>query len=300
MNPARAAPQRIQKFLSDAGVASRRAAEELVLARRVLINDQPVTTLPTFVRPGTDRVIVDGVPVRAQRLEYFIVHKPAGVVCTQRDPAGRTRSVDLLPPKLPRLFPVGRLEADTEGLLILTNDGELANRIAHPRYGVEQVYCAELRGRMSDDLPAQLLRGVYVAEGHMRPRRVDVIQRGPNRSVIEIELQGGRRLEIRRAIAMCGHKVRRLTRVRIGPIELRGLPAGAARRLTPAELRALKSGAPATPPSRRFRPQPAPSADAARPPRAPRDSRAPRATRDSHAPRAPRAQRRTRRKTVRP
>lgn len=271
MNPATVAPQRIQKFLSDAGVASRRAAEELVLAGRVLINDEPVTALPAFVRPGADRVIVDGVPVRAQRLEYFMVHKPAGVVCTQRDPAGRTRAVDLLPPNLPRLFPVGRLEADSEGLLIMTNDGELANRIAHPRYGVEQVYRVELRGRMSDELPGQLLRGVYLADGRMRAARVDLVRRGPNSSVIEIMLQEGRRLDIRRVIAICGQKVRRLTRVRIGPLELRGLPAGAVRRLTPAELRALQTGAESPTPARANRPR-RPSS-ASRAPDAPRQRR---------------------------
>jgi 23S rRNA pseudouridine2605 synthase len=237
---------RLQRLLSDAGVASRRRAEELILEGRVLVNDQIVDTLPAFVDPQRDRVIVDGALVRPQRPDYFIVHKPKGVICTHRDPAGRLRAVDLLPDLPARLFPVGRLDTETSGLLLMTNDGELAQRLAHPRFGIAKVYRAEVRGRVPDDLPAQLRRGVYLAEGRASADEVQIIHAGAEHSVLEITLRESRNREVRRILARLGYPVRKLKRVRLGPLSLRGLPEGAARRLAPDELAALRIASDAT------------------------------------------------------
>jgi len=243
---------RLQKFLSDAGVASRRKAEELILAGRVLVNQQIVDTLPAFVDPRADRVIVDGTPVRLRPPLYFLVHKPKGVVCTNRDPAGRPRAIDLLPPLAQRLFPVGRLDEESSGLLLMTNDGELAQQIAHPRYGVPKTYRVEVKGRVPPDLQAQLMRGVYLAEGKARAAGVEVVHRSNDRSVLKITLREGRNRQIRRMLARLGHPVLALKRVAIGPLSLKNLPVGAARELTPVELKALRGAlADQRPPRRR-------------------------------------------------
>jgi len=240
MNTAAPQPVRLQKFLSDAGVASRRHAEELILEGRVTVNGKVVDHLPAFVNPQTDRVTVDGSPVRLQKLEYFLLHKPKNVVCTNHDPAGRLRAIDLLP-KLPMpLFPVGRLDADSTGLLLMTNDGELAERIMHPRYGVPKTYRAEVRGRVPNDLPQRLKQGVYLAEGRARAARVEIVHASRERSVLMITLHEGRNRQVRRMLARLGYPVRTLKRVQIGPLSLRGLPVGAARRLTPKELTVLR------------------------------------------------------------
>lgn len=238
---------RLQKFLADAGVASRRHAEDLILEGRVLVNDRIVDTLPAFVDPRQDRVVVGGAPVRPQRLEYFVLHKPKGVVCTNRDPAGRRRAVDLLPPLPVRLFPVGRLDAESTGLLLLTNDGELTERLTHPRFGVPKTYRAEVRGRVPPDLSARMKAGVHLAEGKASAEEVEIVHAAYDRSVLRITLREGRNRQVRRMLARLGYPVRNLKRVQIGPLALEKLPVGAARRLSPAEVQALRAaaGAPA-------------------------------------------------------
>jgi 23S rRNA pseudouridine2605 synthase len=238
---ARSPGVRLQKFLSDAGVASRRRAEELIRAGRVLVNDEVTDMLPAFVDPAQDRVVVDGTCVRPQRLEYFLVHKPKGVVCTNSDPAGRVRAIDLLPELPVRLFPVGRLDAESTGLLLLTNDGELAERITHPRYGIPKTYYAEVRGRVPRDLPAHMRAGVYLAEGKARASGVKIVHSGSDRSALLITLREGRNRQVRRMLVRLGHPVRKLKRVQIGPLTLHGLPVGSARRLTPKELAQLRA-----------------------------------------------------------
>ncbi len=238
---ARAPGMRLQKFLSDTGVASRRHAEELILAGRVLVNNEVVDTLPAFIDPAEDRIIVDGARVRPQRLEYFLVHKPKGVVCTNRDPAGRVRAIDLLPDLPVRLFPVGRLDEESTGLLLMTNDGELAQRITHPRYGVPKTYYAEVRGRVPPDLPARMKAGVFFAEGRARASEVEVVHSGSDRSALQITLREGRNRQVRRMLVRLGHPVRKLKRVQIGPLSLHGLPVGGARRLTVKELAQLRA-----------------------------------------------------------
>ncbi len=236
-------PMRLQKFLSDAGVASRRHAEEMILEGRVTVNGVVIDALPAFVDEQHDVVQVDGTRVRPQRLDYFIINKPRGVVCTNRDPGGRIRAVDLLPRLATRLFPVGRLDAESTGLLLMTNDGELALRLTHPRYGVAKTYRAEVRGRVPEDLPEQLRRGVHLAEGKARASDVEIMHASSQRSVLLITLHEGRNRQVRRMLARLGFPVRRLRRVQIGPLTLRGLPSGAARRLTPAEIHALRTAA---------------------------------------------------------
>lgn len=230
---------RLQKFLSDTGVASRRNAEELILAGRVLVNDEMVDTLPAFVEPERDRVVVDGAVVKAQPLTYFLVHKPKGVICTSRDPAGRPRAIDLLPPMKQRLFPVGRLDEDSSGLLLMTNDGELAQQITHPRFGVAKVYRAEVRGRVRPDLPERMKRGVYLSEGRARALRVEIVRATEKNSILTITLREGRNRQVRRMLARLGHAVRKLKRVEIGPLSIKGLPVGAARRLARREVQQL-------------------------------------------------------------
>lgn len=231
---------RLQKFLSDAGVASRRRAEELVSEGRVLVNDQVVESLPAFVDPRNDVVIVDGVRVRTQRHEYWLLHKPRNVVCTNSDPSGRTRVVDLLPPGRARMFSVGRLDAESTGLLLMTNDGELAERLTHPRFGVPKVYRAEVRSFVPDEIPGVLRDGVHLAEGKARAAGVQIVHRSRDHSVLEITLRESRNRQVRRMLAKLGFPVWRLKRVQYGPLVLKGLPLGACRELSAAELGALR------------------------------------------------------------
>lgn len=255
---------RLQKFLSDAGVASRRRCEELITEGHVLVNDRVVDTLPAFLDPQKDKVIANGVPVRPQRLDYYIVHKPRGVVCTNRDPAGRIRAVDLLPPGLgTRLFPVGRLDADSTGLLLMTNDGELAEQITHPRFAVPKTYRAEVKGKVPRDLPEQLKAGVYLAEGKATASDVEITHASHQRSVLTITLREGRNRQVRRMLARLGFRVKTLKRVQIGSLKLSKLPVGAARRLTAREQIELRKSVeqaaanPLAPPPRDKRRRPA-------------------------------------------
>ena len=235
-----AARMRLQKFLAEAGVASRRHAEELIAAGRVLVNGAIVDQLPAFVDPASDQVVVDGAPARIKRPEYFIMHKPKGVVCTNRDPTGRPRAIDLLPPTRARLNVVGRLDADSTGLLLLTNDGDLAERITHPRHGVPKVYRVEVRGQVPADIAARLKTGVRLAEGKATASGVVVVHRSRQSSVLMITLREGRNRQVRRMLAHFNHPVKTLKRVQIGPLDIKGLPVGACRRLTARELAALR------------------------------------------------------------
>ena len=192
---------RLQKFLSDAGVASRRHAEDLIVEGQVLVNGEVVDTLPAFVDPRKDEVIARGVRVRIQPHEYFIVHKPRGVVCTNRDPEGRPRACDLLPPLRARLFVVGRLDADSSGLLLMTNDGELAARITHPSYGIAKVYHAEVRGPVPADLPERMRKGVHLAEGRAQAEHVRTLRSSRDRGLVEVTLREGRNRQVRRVLA---------------------------------------------------------------------------------------------------
>ena len=224
---------RLNAYLARAGVASRRRADELIRAGRVRVNGAP-GELSTVVGRH-DVVEVDGARVQRQRLAHVLLHKPAGVVTTARDPQGRRTVVDLVPDD-PRVVPVGRLDADTTGALLLTNDGDLAHRLAHPRYGVSKVYEAEVEGTPSPEALALLREGVELDDGVTAPagaRRV-----GPGR--IELTLHEGRKHQVKRMCEAVGHPVRHLHRSRYAGLDLAGLGAGESRELTTDEVAALR------------------------------------------------------------
>ena len=236
------APQRLQKVLAAAGYGSRRQCEELIATGRVEVDGQIVTELGTKVDPQRQSIRVDGEPVRVARFVYYMLNKPAGVVCTARDPGGRPRVIDLVPER-PRVFPVGRLDLHSEGLILLTNDGALANRLAHPRFGVEKVYLAQVAGLLSRDEVQQLLRGMYLAEGFARIARLRIRKRHKQSTWVEMVLNQGRNRQIRRMMARLGHKVMKLRRIGFGPLRLGSLPVGAYRELTPREVAQLRRAA---------------------------------------------------------
>jgi 23S rRNA pseudouridine2605 synthase len=236
---------RLQKVLARAGYGSRRSCEELIAAGRVTVNGE-VAQLGRRVDPGRDRLAVDGTPVRSlPGLVHYLLNKPTGVVTTARDPEGRP-SVTSLVPRHPRVFPVGRLDADSEGLLLLTNDGELAQRLAHPSFGVGKEYLVQVRGTPGQAAVRALRRGVELADGPSAPARVSVVAPGTLRIVVH---EGRNRL-VRRMCEAVGHPVVRLVRTRIGPLRDPALGPGQWRRLTPAEVRALVAAAGAATASR--------------------------------------------------
>jgi pseudouridine synthase len=244
--------ERIQKILANAGVASRRNVEEMIQQGRVTVNGRVKTELPILIDPEVDRVKVDDEPVRlggrqTEKRLYFLLNKPRGVYSTNVAQGEQTRAIDLLPPGLPgRVYPVGRLDAESKGLLLLTNDGELTNRLTHPRYGVNKTYRAVVDGFIKPELLQGLEKGVWLADpktgkGFKTGRtHVRIVRRSQDKSILEISLREGRNRQVRRMLAKLGHKVRDLTRIKLGPLTLEGLRPGECRTLTPRELRALR------------------------------------------------------------
>lgn len=225
---------RLNAHLARAGVASRRKADELIKAGRVRVNGQP-GELNTFVGAG-DLVEVDGRPVEKQRLAYLLLHKPAGVVTTARDPRGRPTVVELVP-REPRVVPVGRLDADTTGALLLTNDGDLAHRLAHPRYEVAKVYVADVDGEPSEEVLRRLADGVDLDDGRTAPAKVRRL--GPAR--IELTLHEGRKHQVKRMCEAVGHPVHRLHRPSYAGLTLGSLSPGRWRELTADEVERLRA-----------------------------------------------------------
>jgi 23S rRNA pseudouridine2605 synthase len=229
---------RLNAYLARAGAASRRGAEDLIRAGRVRVNGE-VAGLATFVEPR-DTVEVDGRPTEPEPLTYVLLHKPAGVVTTARDPQGRATVVGLVGHDR-RVVPVGRLDADTTGALLLTNDGPLAHRLMHPRYEVDKVYEAEVEGEPSDEALAQLAEGIELDDGRTAPARVRSL--GP--SLVELTIHEGRKHQVKRMLQAVGHPVRRLHRSRYAGLTLDGLAPGEWRALTPGEVANLRApGAP--------------------------------------------------------
>jgi 23S rRNA pseudouridine2605 synthase len=226
---------RLNAYLARAGIASRRGADDLIKAGRVLVNGEP-GQLNTFVE-SRDKVTLDGAPVSLQRLTYLLLHKPAGVVTTARDPQGRPTVVELVPGE-PRVVPVGRLDADTTGALLLTNDGPLAHRLAHPRYEIEKVYEAEIGGRPGEEILRSLREGVELDDGITAPARVRRV--GPH--TIELAIHEGRNRQVKRMFEAVGHPVRRLHRSVYAGLNLGGLEPGQWRELEPSEVMRLRSG----------------------------------------------------------
>ncbi len=225
---------RLNAYLARAGVASRRKADELIKAGRVTVNGEP-GRLNSFVG-SRDQVTVDGRPVSAQALAYRLLHKPDGVVTTARDPHGRPTVVELVPAE-PRVVPVGRLDAETTGALLLTNDGPLAHRLAHPRYGVEKTYVVDVEGAPPDPVLQRLRDGVELDDGRTAPARV----RRLAASRLELSLHEGRNRQVRRMLEAVGHPVLRLHRSAYAGLTLEGLEPGAWRELEPSEVERLRA-----------------------------------------------------------
>jgi 23S rRNA pseudouridine2605 synthase len=230
--------ERLQKVLARAGIGSRRASEELIAAGRVTV-DGEVAELGRRVDPERDRIEVDGIPVGTRAgLVYYLLNKPAHVVSTVDDPEGRPTVVGLVPAE-PRVFPVGRLDWDTEGLLILTNDGDLTQRLTHPSHGVEKEYLAEVDGVPSRGALRTLREGVDLEDGPTAPAAVQLVQEHGDHAAVSIAIHEGRNRQVRRMCAAVGHPVRRLVRTRIGPLRDPRLAPGSWRDLRPDEVRAL-------------------------------------------------------------
>ena len=241
---------RLNAWLARAGVASRRKSDELIKAGRVTVNGEP-GQLNTFVQ-RTDDVRLDGEPLQKQQLAYVLLHKPAGVVTTARDPQGRRTVVELVDHPA-RVVPVGRLDADTTGALLLTNDGELAHRLAHPRYEVEKVYEAEVEGDPNDDALEQLRAGIELDDGPTSPAQARRL--GPGR--VELSIHEGRKHQVKRMLAAVGHPVTRLHRSRYAGLTLEGLEPGRWRELEPSEVERLRTRRPGPAPERSGRQRPA-------------------------------------------
>ena len=230
---------RLNKYLAHAGLGSRRHCEELIRAGRVSIDGQVVTDLATRVGPE-QAVEVDGEAIRPEKFVYWLVNKPRGYLCTNYDPAGRPRAVDLVPHLSERVYTVGRLDEDSEGLLLLTNDGDLANKLMHPRFGVEKTYLVQVAGSPTAEDLGKLREGVYLAEGHVKAKFVKRLRKQGDSTWLRIVLAEGKNREIRRMLAKLEHKVMRLKRVGIGPLDIGNLSTGKCRPLTARESKALR------------------------------------------------------------
>jgi 23S rRNA pseudouridine2605 synthase len=235
-----AGADRLQKVLAAAGVDSRRECEQLILDGRVEVDRQVVTELGTRVDPHKQEIRIDGEVLHQAKLVYYAVHKPEGVVCTSSDPTGRPRVIDMLPPDAPRVYCVGRLDMSSEGLILVTNDGELANGVTHPSHGVEKIYHVQVSGQLDEEGLKQIRKGMHLAEGFASVKHVRIKSRKKNGTILEMILDEGRNREIRRLFARVGHKVQRLTRIAVGPVRLGEMPAGAVRLLTKQEVSALR------------------------------------------------------------
>lgn len=232
---------RLQKFLASAGIASRRKAEELITAGRVSVNGHVVKELGTKVDPDVDSVVVDGRKVESAAPVWIKLHKPRRYMSTKSDPEGRPTIYELLPPSLHSLFYVGRLDYDSEGLMLMTNVGDEAHRLLHPSFEVERMYDAIVKGVITRETVGKLMRGVELEDGVARAESVRILPSNrEDESKIRLSLREGRNREVRRIMSAVGHEVRRLKRISYGPIRLGDLAPGKWRRLTDEELAALK------------------------------------------------------------
>ncbi len=246
------AKQRLQKVLAAAGLSSRRKCEELILSGVVQVNRKVVDKLPAFVDPQKDIITVNNKKIQSEKKVYFLLNKPKGVICTNSDPSGRKRAIDFIPARQ-RLFCIGRLDADTTGIIILTNDSELANILTHPRYQVPKTYVAMVKGQISSEMVEKLKNGIWLAvrqahrpehsrraKGKTARASVKVLKRSYKESLVEITIRQGLNRQIRRMLAKVSLPVRTLKRTRIGNITARGLGIGKFRALTKAEIAYLK------------------------------------------------------------
>jgi 23S rRNA pseudouridine2605 synthase len=230
---------RLQKFLAEAGVASRRASEQLILDGRIHVNGQPVRQLGSKVDPDYDQVTVDGQPVRVPQKLYLALHKSKGCVCSRKDEYGRATIYELMPKEWTSIYSIGRLDFASEGLLFLTNDGEFALRLTHPRYGVRKRYVVTVDGRVNAAMIELFTRGVFHEGEKLKAERAWLVSEGKVQSVVELELAEGKNREVRRLFESQGLVVRRLVRTQIGKIKIGELKPGRWRTLTQPEIRTL-------------------------------------------------------------
>ena len=230
---------RLQKYLSESGVASRRASEEIILAGRVKVNGSVVSVLGSKVDPSHDHVMVDGRPVTPRRKLYIALNKPRGYICTRGEEGSRNRIGDLLPREWEDLFSVGRLDCQSEGLIFLTNDGDFCLKLTHPRYGIYKTYMAQVEGRVDQEMLMKFTRGIESDGELLKAHSARLYSANNTSSVIELQLAEGKNREVRRLFESQGLIVSRLQRVRIGPIKLGELPAGKWRALTVPEIKSL-------------------------------------------------------------
>ena len=231
---------RLQVLLARCGVGSRRQCEELIADGRVTVDGEPVTAQGRRVDPDRQRVEVDFEPLRPDRPAYYMVNKPKGVLCTNADPAGRKRVIDMLPASAGRLFPIGRLDENSVGLILVTNDGEMSHRLAHPKFRVPKVYQVQVAGVPSPETLKKMREGMYFSDGRFKADRVKKVKTRGKSTILEMTLSEGRNREIRRLLARVGHKVMKLERVQFGPLKMRGVATGQYRALTKNEIKLLQ------------------------------------------------------------
>jgi 23S rRNA pseudouridine2605 synthase len=236
------AKERLQKVMASAGVASRRQCEEMILEGAVQVNGRVVDSLPAFADPDADVITVNGRRIRRCEPVYFLLNKPKGVICTSNDPQGRPKAVDFIP-AAERIFCVGRLDAGTTGLIILTNDAELTDLLTHPKYKVPKTYVARVSGRVDSQAVAALRKGIWLAEGRTAQANVKVLKSGRNESLLEITIEQGLNRQVRRMLAKVELPVQSLKRTRIGSLRLEKLGVGKFRPLSKAEVASLKRAA---------------------------------------------------------
>lgn len=230
---------RLQKYLADAGIGSRRACEQIILEGRVRVNGETVKQLGSKVEADSDRVTVDSRPVRARRKLYVALHKPPGYICTRQDPEQRATVFELLPREWGNLYPVGRLDRASEGLLFLTNDGQFCLRLTHPRFGVRKTYRVTVLGRAGEALARKAVQGVREHGEFLKADKARVLAANNSHSLIELELTEGKNQEVRRLLGTLGLTITRLERIKIGRIKLGELPPGKWRILTEPEISSL-------------------------------------------------------------
>jgi len=233
------AEQRLQKVLAAAGVASRRQCEELIVDGVVRVNRYVVDELPAFVDPDKDVITVNGKRVHSAAKEYYLLNKPRGVICTNSDPQGRKKAIDIVSSKS-RIFCVGRLDMDTGGLIILTNDNELTNKLTHPRYELSKTYVAHVKGEITGDEVEKLKKGIWLAEGKTNKAAVKILKRNHKESLVQITIRQGINRQIRRMLARVGLNVKSLRRLKIGKLTDKGVGVGQYRKLTTAEVKYLE------------------------------------------------------------
>ncbi|MBX9626460.1 MAG: rRNA pseudouridine synthase, partial [Gemmataceae bacterium] len=232
--------ERLNKYLAHAGIGSRRHCDGLIAAGRVKVDGVPVSDLGLKINPEAHKVSVDDHPVKSEKPVYWAVNKPVGVLCTNDDPDGRPRAIDLLPHVEQRVYTVGRLDEASEGLLLMTNDGELAFHLTHPRYGIPKTYQVLVAGKPSPADIQKMIDGVWISDGKVRAREVRRLKPQGDGTWLRIVLTEGKNREVRRMLAGLGHKVMKLRRLAIGPVRLDKLPKGKARRVSEPEMAELR------------------------------------------------------------